>query len=64
MTRKRAATVLVVVASIFGVIALLATAGTAMDSPTDGGGWAGVGVFWLLCGLFAFLAVKRYRLRS
>jgi zinc protease len=60
-TRKRASTALVVIASIIGVFALLATAGMAMDPTTDAAGWIGAGAIWLIAGLFAFLAVRRRR---
>ncbi|MEW2508025.1 hypothetical protein AB0878_46950 [Amycolatopsis sp. NPDC047767] len=58
--QKRASRILFVVAAVVGVIALLATAGMAMDPP-DATGWAGAGFLWLLAGLFAFTAVRRRR---
>ncbi|HEY3480388.1 MAG TPA: insulinase family protein, partial [Streptomyces sp.] len=61
LPHKRASRVLFTVAALFGVIALLATAGMAMDPP-DTGGWIGAGFLWLLAGLFAFTAVRRRRM--
>ncbi|MGW4523635.1 M16 family metallopeptidase [Amycolatopsis sp. NPDC004378] len=59
--QKRASRVLFIVAALFGTIALLATAGMAMDPP-DAGGWVGAGCLWLLCGLFVFTAIRRRRI--
>lgn len=58
---KRAARILFIVAAVLGGIALLATAGMAMDPP-DASGWAGAGFLWLLAGVFAFTAVRRRRI--
>jgi zinc protease len=60
---KRASKVLFITAAVFGVVALLATAGMAMDPPEDASGWVGAGVLWLFAGLWVFLAVKRRRVR-
>ncbi|MCR6489187.1 hypothetical protein M8542_40825 [Amycolatopsis sp. OK19-0408] len=58
---KRASRPLFVVAAVFGVIALLATAGMAMEPP-EAGGWVGAGFLWLLAGLFVFTGVRRRRM--
>jgi zinc protease len=60
---KRASKVLFITAAVFGVVALLATAGMAMDPPEDASGWVGAGALWLFAGLWVFLAVKRRRVR-